>query len=277
MANLNPVGQVRSVAAPDGVMIEYEVVGAGEPIALLHGGFVGRYAFSRQRALAERFRLILPSSRGHDRTDGRLPPHFGFGTTEVEDLCAVLQAEAGDRVHLIGHSSGGAVAFAFARRFPERVDHLVLIEPTLLSLLPSPERELVTKQWSTAIEAGESEGDLAALRATMEYIGGEAWRRLDAEAKSSRLQALASMAHITIPHLRGLLDFEVTEADVRTLGPPTLLIYGSASFDFEPAIQKRLCDLRPDLQSLVIEGAGHNSHRERPEIVNAMIDRFLVT
>src|SRR5947207_3414 len=125
-----PLGEMRSVAAPAGVKIEYEVVGAGKPVVLLHGGFAGRSTFSRQRSLAEHYRLILPSSRGHDRTDGTLPPAYGFDTSEVDDVCAVLKAEGVDRTHLIGHSSGGATAFAFARRFPQQVDHLVLICPT---------------------------------------------------------------------------------------------------------------------------------------------------
>ena len=35
-------GEMRSVRASDGVKIEYEVVGAGPSIALLHGGFASR-------------------------------------------------------------------------------------------------------------------------------------------------------------------------------------------------------------------------------------------
>ena len=126
----------RSVAASDGVEIEYEVLGAGPPILLVHGGFAGRSTFSRQHSLAERYRLIIPSSRGHDGTDGRLPVSFGFATTEVDDLHAVLEAEGVSRAHMLGHSTGGATAFAFARRSPVHVDHLVLIEPTLLPILP---------------------------------------------------------------------------------------------------------------------------------------------
>ncbi len=109
--------EVRTTPATDGVILEYEAVGKGPPVVLLHGGFVGRGTFSRQRsALAKHFRLLLVSSRGHDGTDGALPATFGFATSEVEDICAILHAEGVDRTHLIGHSTGGATAFAFARR-----------------------------------------------------------------------------------------------------------------------------------------------------------------
>src|SRR6185436_3127657 len=93
----------RSVAASDGVEIEYEVLGKGPPMLLVHGGFAGRFTFSRQRSFAERYRLIIPSSRGHDGTDGTLPSSFGFATSEVDDLQAVLQAEGVNRAHFMGH------------------------------------------------------------------------------------------------------------------------------------------------------------------------------
>ena len=102
----------RSVAASDGVEIEYEVLGTGPPMLLVHGGFAGRFTFSRQRSFAERYRLIIPIPRGHDGTDGTLPASFGFDTSEVDDLLAVLQAEGVSRTHVIGHSTGGATAFA---------------------------------------------------------------------------------------------------------------------------------------------------------------------
>src|SRR5204863_6301593 len=131
--------------------------------------------------------------------------------------------------------------------------------------------------WQAIINVGESDGEPAALRATMEWAGRDAWLNLDEQTKASRLQSLAPLARIVSPHSRALLDLEVTEADVRALRPPTLLIYGTASFDFEPFIQKRLCDFRPDLQLLIVEGAGHNAHREKPDVVNSTIERFLAS
>ena len=58
-------GKVRSVTASDDVKLQYETVGVSvpaPPLVLLHGGFAGRFTFSRQRTLAERYRLIIPST-----------------------------------------------------------------------------------------------------------------------------------------------------------------------------------------------------------------------
>ena len=40
--------ETRSVIAEDGIELVYEILGAGPPLVLLHGGLVGRGAFSRQ-------------------------------------------------------------------------------------------------------------------------------------------------------------------------------------------------------------------------------------
>ena len=250
-------------------------LGAGAPLVLLHGGFAGRFTFSRQRSLAERYRLIIPSSRGHDGTDGTLPPSFGFDTSEVDDLHAVLQAEGVSRTHVVGHSTGGATAFALTRRSPERVDHLVLIEPTLLQILRRSEREPVAQLFLSIIDLDRREGGVAALRAIIEWSGGEAWRKLDEQTKGSRLQALAPLAQLVVPHGQGLLALPVSEDDVRSLRVPTLLVYGTSSFNPHPAIRDRWRQLRPDIQMIVAEGAGHNVHRDKPDVVNSAILSFL--
>jgi len=68
---------------------------------------------------------------------------------------------------------------------------------------------------------------------------------------------------------------KVSEADIRELHPPTFLIYGTQSYDIEPSIMKRLIELRPDIKCFIAEGASHNVHRDKPDLVNAAISSFL--
>ena len=126
-----PAGDVRAITTADGARLEYEVLGDGPPLVMLHGLLASRFAFSRQRpAFAGHFRLFLISARGHDGSHNRQPPQYGVGSSDVDDLRAVLDAEGLDRVDLFAHSSGGATAFVFARHHPNRVGRAVLIEPT---------------------------------------------------------------------------------------------------------------------------------------------------
>ena len=75
MTSDNPkVHDVLKTHSADGVELQYEILGEGPPLVLLHGGLVGRSAFSRMREdIAKVFTMILPSSRGHDGTDLTLP------------------------------------------------------------------------------------------------------------------------------------------------------------------------------------------------------------
>jgi pimeloyl-ACP methyl ester carboxylesterase len=114
---------------------------------------------------------------GQHGSENRLPANYGAGASGVDDLCAVLDAEGLDKINLFGHSARGVTAFVFACRFPDRVERLVLIEPTLLPILLAEERAAVMA----------SHEAIAAARALLASVGGEAWTSLDAENQAKRL------------------------------------------------------------------------------------------
>jgi 3-oxoadipate enol-lactonase len=269
-------GEVRSARAPDGARIQYEVVGDGPPLVMLHGLLAGRFAFSRQREeFANRYRLIMISARGHDGSDAILPANYGLGTSDLDDLRAVLDAERVDRVSLFAHSSGGATAFVFACRSPERVVRQVLLEPTLLALVPPPDFARIVAENEALAAVGDTEEPVACMRAAIAFLAGDAWSRLDEPTQAKRLQALASIAPMVGPHLRGLGQLAVADADVTNLRPPTLLFRGVDSFAFEAIIASRIHALRPDLRIVTVEKSGHNVHRDRADIVNPVSLAFL--
>ena len=261
---------VRSVLSFDGVPIEYEVDGDGPPLVLLHGILSSRRSFSRQRdALSQHFRLILVSARGHDGSGTVIPPNYGVGTSDLADLYAVLNAENIGDFSLIGHSSGGATAFVAACRTPERVQRLILIEPTLYSLMPRDHAEAMIEPILTA------DRPMAALKTLLSMVAGPAWNQLSEAAQATRLRGLSGCAPFVGPHNRGLLDLTIRDADVTNLRPPTLLVYGANSFPFESVIAGRFRSLRPDLPLHTIARGGHNIHREQAAAFNALAVPFL--
>ena len=86
--------------------------------------------------LAEKYRVIMVDHRGH----GLAP--LARDRFEVEDLAddmaGVLDALGVGRPSVVGYSMGGAIAQAFARRHPHRVDRLMLI--ATFSHHPQPHR-----------------------------------------------------------------------------------------------------------------------------------------
>jgi pimeloyl-ACP methyl ester carboxylesterase len=176
---------------------------------------------------------------------------------------------------LFGHSAGGVTAFVFACRFSDRVTRLVLIEPTLLPILPIEERAVAAASHEAIAAAATAGGPEAGVRALLASVGREAWTSLDAENQARRLRALAASAPMVGAHARGLLELAVTEEDVRCLRPPALLFLGTNSPAFESMIANRIRALRPDIRVITVDRANHNVHRDRPDIVNVEVLAFL--
>nr|WP_040811717.1 alpha/beta hydrolase [Nocardia concava] len=73
-------------------------------------------------------RILAPDLRGHGRSPGVPPWDF---ETLVDDLVALLRTESSEPVVVLGHSFGGAIAVHLARRHPELVRALVLLDPAI--------------------------------------------------------------------------------------------------------------------------------------------------
>jgi pimeloyl-ACP methyl ester carboxylesterase len=108
--------------------LELEVLGAGPPVLFVHGDVVGPSStWRKQRPLAERWRLIIPSRPGF----GASPP-LARNDFELE---APLFAELlGDGAHLVGHSYGAVIALLAAAQRPDAVRSLTVSEPGALRL-----------------------------------------------------------------------------------------------------------------------------------------------
>jgi pyruvate dehydrogenase E2 component (dihydrolipoamide acetyltransferase) len=101
--------------------------GDGPPIVFVHGfgADLNTWMFN-QPALAERHRTIALDLPGHGGSTKALKgPLDGSGL--AADLDRLLVTLGVERVHLVGHSMGGAIALHFASWQPERVASLTLI------------------------------------------------------------------------------------------------------------------------------------------------------
>jgi pimeloyl-ACP methyl ester carboxylesterase len=114
----------------DGVGIEYEVTGEGQPVVLLHGfPDSGRLWRHQVPALAAAgYRVIVPDLRGYGKS-GKPEAVDAYSIPVLAgDVLAVL-ADAGvtGKAHVVGHDWGAALAWALASFAPDSVDHLAVL------------------------------------------------------------------------------------------------------------------------------------------------------
>jgi pimeloyl-ACP methyl ester carboxylesterase len=111
-----------------GVATNYLEAGSGSPVVLVHGSGPGVSAYANWRltipALATEHRVLAPDMAGF----GFSAKPGGYGMDGwLAQLRGFVDALGLDRVALVGNSFGGGLAIAFADRWPERVDRLVLM------------------------------------------------------------------------------------------------------------------------------------------------------
>lgn len=136
-AAVGPNGEIDGLSAKfievAGVRTRYYDYGQGEPIVLIHGGLgVGGSSTANNWSrnipgLAERFRVVAFDRLGQGMTEApRDEGDFGYEGA-IKHLYAFLSALDLENVHLVGHSSGGALAFYMALEHPDLVKTLTIV------------------------------------------------------------------------------------------------------------------------------------------------------
>jgi pimeloyl-ACP methyl ester carboxylesterase len=121
----------------DGVELEYELRGTGEPVVLIHWGVgvVWAQPLLDEPALADGYRLLSYHRAGFadsSRIEGSID------MAEHAHHCRLLMRAVGiERAHIVGHSSSAMIALQLALDFPDAVQTLVLME----SARPTPATE----------------------------------------------------------------------------------------------------------------------------------------
>ncbi|HET8627460.1 MAG TPA: alpha/beta fold hydrolase [Thermomicrobiales bacterium] len=114
--------------------LAYDIIGRGEPTLVVIPGWVSHLTFdwatpeirAFYRRLAARRRVIRFDKRGSGLSDCPPGPDAYTLDHDVADLDALYAGAGLGRCALFGWSEGGAIALAFAARYPERVSQLVL-------------------------------------------------------------------------------------------------------------------------------------------------------
>jgi pimeloyl-ACP methyl ester carboxylesterase len=120
----------------DGATLAYQATGSGHPVLMIHGAAIADtfVPLVRQPELGT-YRAIRYHRRGYGDSTGTaasLPEH-------ASDALALLKHIDAEPAHIIGHSYGGCTALQMALMSPQAVRSLILLEPAMITQIPSAE------------------------------------------------------------------------------------------------------------------------------------------
>ena len=123
----------------NGKKLAYEVRGTGEPVLLLHCGFIADsfVPLMNDSTLSGQYHLINYHRVGYGQSDRAAGPMSV--AQQAADARALLQQLGIQRAQIVGHSYGGVVALQLALDAPEVVHSLALLEPSIPAALGDPD------------------------------------------------------------------------------------------------------------------------------------------
>ena len=166
-----------SRATVEGLELEYETRGSGEPVVLVHAGIFADWfkPLLDEPALTGRYRVVSYHRVGYagsSRVAG--PVSIAQQAAHLRSLMRHLGIA---RAHVVGHSSGGNIALQLALDAPEMVHSLVLMEPALPVTMLGPERMLATRAAMAPVFEAFRAGDKArAVDGFMRGVSGPDYR-----------------------------------------------------------------------------------------------------
>jgi len=100
-------------------------------LCFLHGGSAHSHWFDGViQPFVGRYHILALDQRGHGESEWPVPP--AYATEDfVSDLLGVIQVMGWERMTLVGHSMGGAIALAHAVDRPQAWSGLVLSGPAV--------------------------------------------------------------------------------------------------------------------------------------------------
>jgi pimeloyl-ACP methyl ester carboxylesterase len=259
----------------NGVEVEYEVIGSGEPVLLISPVLAdGFLPLVSEPALADRYQLIRYHKRGWCGST-HTPPPVSIAD-HAADAAALLDDLGVPRAHVAGHSSGAAVALQLALDHPEHVHTLMLLELALLSV---PSGEAFLQQAGPAFEAYGSGDPLGAFAMFMSGVSGLDWTRcralLEERVPGTVAQAVEDADTFFGIELPALTAWEFGPQQAAAIGRPVLSVLGSQTEPLWVEVADFLRSSLPRVEELTVEGVGHLLHIQRPEPVARGMAGFL--
>jgi proline iminopeptidase len=279
----------------NGVDIHYRTIGDGPVLFLVSPGW-GVASGYLQRAfssLAKHLRLVFIDTRGSGLS-GRPADPMSMGSVDMANDLEALRVHLGlSEISILGHSNSGAIALAFAARYPDRVSKLVLIDSQVLGLNADADTQRILQSRATDPRFKE------ATRIVSTFFSGQMNPATSDDSLEAFIaQVLPLFLHSpekSLPLAEEQLSGPISSyafasqfaADAafpidqtKTLGAiraKVLIMVGRHDYICPVALSERLHEGIPESQLEIFEESGHLPWLEEPNAFFGELERFLIS
>jgi pimeloyl-ACP methyl ester carboxylesterase len=262
-------------ANANGVELEYEVRGAGEPVLLIDMLIPDCFVpLLPEPALAHGYQLIRYHKRGWVGST-HTPPPVSIAE-HAADAAALLEHLGVRRAHIAGHSTGASIGAQLALDHPEKVHTLTLLEPTLVSL---PLGGAFLNAAGPVFEAYARGDHAGALAMFVAAASGLEWERcralLEERIPGVVTQSIEDADTFFGVELPAVTEWTFGAEQAAAIRRPVLSVIGAETQPLWVEIAEFLRSALPHVEELAIEGAGHLLQIQRPEPVAKGMADFL--
>ena len=276
---LAATAQPRSAAAAKdvsvlGFKLHYLEAGRGAPVVLLHGlgGDGSRWAPNIE-PLAKDFHVFALDQIGFGESDKPLANyHTGM---LAEFLVGFLKAVGVPKASLVGNSMGAGVALYTAVKSPQAVDRIVLADgggfrsPGAAPPAAPTSEALHRRRIQNSVTREETREFFRILFHDKSLVTD----RMVDDQLAMRLRSAFTITKIQEAGEKGLGS--LTEAEVRGVKAPTLVVWGKYDDLANPAGADRLEKTIPGAKKVIIDDCGHMPQIEKAAEFNRIVREFL--
>lgn len=267
--------QTKDIAV-DGATLHVRVGGKGPAVVLLHGfGDTGDMWAPLAADLVKDHTVVVPDLRGLGLSS---IPQGGYDKkTQAGDIRGVLAALGIEHAVVVGHDIGTMVAFAYASRYPQLTDRLIVMDAPVPGIPPWNDIVRSPMLWHFDFGGPDAERLVAGReriyldRFWNEFAGDPSKVDEGTRQHYAKLYARPGSMRAAFAQFRSIRQDAVdNEASMKTkLTMPVLAIGGEKSFGGNEAIVMR--NAADDVTELVVPGAGHWLMEEAPgELIGAV-------
>ena len=264
-----------SRAKLDGIELEYEVRGTGEPVIFVHGGFLYN-AFQPlmdDPNLTKRFRMLSYHRVGYGKSTN-LPGAVSI-SDQATHLRLLMQSLKIEQAHIVGHSSGGMIALQLALDSPGFVNSIVLLE----SARPSPTSDIQKNFSATvgqvAMQRYKAGNKSEAVDIWMRGVCSPDYRMyLDKAVPEAFDQAVGGADTFFGQEMPAVREWTLTKEEAARIKQPILAVLGEKSI---PTFRERrdlILGWFSNIEPYNLPNANHLLHIQNPSGVATALNQF---